>query len=834
MAESTEKTVIIRIDLDLDQSTKKSAELNKQIAELNKQQKDLTKANKEGSIEFQRNKEILASLGTELRQNNKLIQDVTKSRQAESGSNEQLRASLSVLTAQYNKLSAEERTNTTQGIEMQKQIATITATLKENESAVGDNRRNVGNYGDALKNLKAELKAAKSEMIAIAAASGTDSKEFQAAAHKAGQLKDQLDDVNASTKAMATGSGIGSFRNQLGLVGQSLKDLDFKEAAERAKGLGQIAKGLDFKETIAGAKAFSVSLYETAVAMFALPITWIVAGIAAIVGGFALASKAASDMAQTQIDAFAKIQERHTALYDGQIKLVNALGMDTEKIELRKLRMQRESVDKQIAILSILQKYNNGLNDDQKKQLDDLRKQQQQNIFDIYTIKIQGYKAQSDASKKAMEEDLKLIKDHAAKRAKEEQDALEAARRLNEQRLADNKKYLAIIQDQEIEMIQNAEDRELAKAALDNARRQKEILDSKADNDVKFKAFLSQQETYEQAVSGIKDKFAKERQADFNKQVADQIKSDKGRIDSVQKSEDEMENINAETNAAILDDYINTLKEEEKAQKEFLASMKRLEQESFSATQKGIDGIAQIRANQREAEIIGIEEETKVKIDNLQAQADAGIITQDEFQTKSNRIKIDAAKQESIIKKKQFEESKKIALIQVAIKTAQGVMTAFNAATPYEIAAYVALALATGALEAAVIQSQPTPAFAEGGKVLSGKRIASGDGRNINRSNGDNILATVKTGEVILNERQQKMLGGSKTFSQIGVPGFASGGVVDGGAFVNGLTSSIDEQVAAINQSTNIAKNLPNPIVLVQDINQVQNATAEVVDRANI
>ena len=46
------------------------------------------------------------------------------------------------------------------------------------------------------------------------------------------------------------------------------------------------------------------------------------------------------------------------------------------------------------------------------------------------------------------------------------------------------------------------------------------------------------------------------------------------------------------------------------------------------------------------------------------------------------------------------------------------------------------------------------------------------------RSNGDNVLATVKRGDVVLNQQQQSALGGARTFKQIGVPGFASGGPV--------------------------------------------------------
>lgn len=42
---------------------------------------------------------------------------------------------------------------------------------------------------------------------------------------------------------------------------------------------------------------------------------------------------------------------------------------------------------------------------------------------------------------------------------------------------------------------------------------------------------------------------------------------------------------------------------------------------------------------------------------------------------------------------------------------------------------------------------------------------------------GDNVLAMLKRGEVVLNWRQQAMLGGAPTFRAIQVPGFAEGGI---------------------------------------------------------
>ncbi len=84
--------------------------------------------------------------------------------------------------------------------------------------------------------------------------------------------------------------------------------------------------------------------------------------------------------------------------------------------------------------------------------------------------------------------------------------------------------------------------------------------------------------------------------------------------------------------------------------------------------------------------------------------------------------------------------------------------------------------------------------FADGGVVpyyISGSRITNRS--NIpTQSNGDNILATVRSGEVVLNEQQQQALGGADTFRRIGVPGFASGGIVDGGYYQRRLIDELD------------------------------------------
>ncbi len=117
---------------------------------------------------------------------------------------------------------------------------------------------------------------------------------------------------------------------------------------------------------------------------------------------------------------------------------------------------------------------------------------------------------------------------------------------------------------------------------------------------------------------------------------------------------------------------------------------------------------------------------------------------------------------------------------------------------------------------------------------MSGKRIGFGDGRKISRPNGDNILATVKAGEVVLNESQQAMLGGGSTFRKIGVPGFASGGFVDGGTFSQSVSNPIEQQISATKIAQDVARAMPTPIVVVQDIIDAADKVVTVSNRADI
>ena len=221
-------------------------------------------------------------------------------------------------------------------------------------------------------------------------------------------------------------------------------------------------------------------------------------------------------------------------------------------------------------------------------------------------------------------------------------------------------------------------------------------------------------------------------------------------------------------------------KEQENLDSEFEKRQKRIEiagQAAMALTD--LFSTIQSAKFKKDAEILNEEiRTTEEKIASLEAKAEKA------SGSKKKRLLKEAADEKVLLeaKNKQAEElqlkaaksEKKIAILQSIIQGALAVQRALS--FPPGPPATVPSAIATGVLSAiqtATIIAQP---LAEGG-VVTGERVTRK--QNIpTRSNGDNVLAYVKRGEVVLNQRQQSLLGGSPTFRRIGIKGFADGGIV--------------------------------------------------------
>lgn len=106
----------------------------------------------------------------------------------------------------------------------------------------------------------------------------------------------------------------------------------------------------------------------------------------------------------------------------------------------------------------------------------------------------------------------------------------------------------------------------------------------------------------------------------------------------------------------------------------------------------------------------------------------------------------------------------------------------------------------------------PALQFASGGKVPFGFELP------YSTPQGDNTLALVKPGEVVLNKSQQFALGGDSTFANIGVKGFASGGLIESQNTIANIQNSVE-----FSQIARAISKMPAPVVSVVDITKQAN-----------
>lgn len=207
------------------------------------------------------------------------------------------------------------------------------------------------------------------------------------------------------------------------------------------------------------------------------------------------------------------------------------------------------------------------------------------------------------------------------------------------------------------------------------------------------------------------------------------------------------------------------------------------------AVQTSFDLISKIQAAAAAAENKAFADSIAQRQKNIDAiNADLENATGVRKQFLERQLQVEKAAQEKLKQqaekaaREQAEAQRAIQIVQAIVNGALAVTNALGSAPP---PANFILAGAVGAAAAVEVGIIARQKFSEGGKVLANGKITQGANIPI-QPNGDNILAqtddgqmiTIKTNEVILNEEQQRLLGGDSTFASIGVSGFANGGRV--------------------------------------------------------
>jgi len=191
---------------------------------------------------------------------------------------------------------------------------------------------------------------------------------------------------------------------------------------------------------------------------------------------------------------------------------------------------------------------------------------------------------------------------------------------------------------------------------------------------------------------------------------------------------------------------------------------------------------------------------------DLQGQKDAELTLVGDNKEAQDAINKKYAVKEAELKKKQFEDSKKKALIDAAIATALAIIKGLASGLPMPGILMAALAGVLGGVQIAAIAKQnytPSPSYAKGGIIgglphsQGGTKFVGSDGSRFEAERGESMFILKKdaTAEIAALSQLNESHGGRSFFDRSSKH-LANGGEID--------TSSIDKSVDAAIQRTPI------------------------------
>ncbi len=350
----------------------------------------------------------------------------------------------------------------------------------------------------SIKSVVGLKKAYKEAMNDMAA--GT-----KGAAARAADLKDRLEDLKDETTSLK-GSGIEKLTSSMNMLREGFVNADPGKLGIAMKGLGVAMKAIPIFLIIEGIKYLidNFDKLKNSSGLLGKVFTFIGDVIGALIQAFkdltdwlGITNNAVEENAQKTIDAAKKTGEATTARFDEEIALAKAAGENTYKLEISKQKAVLETVMVQLNALKSVYAITGELTTDQQKQLDELIKTASAATLAIKLNQATHEKELKEISKKA-NEDAVVSRKEKAKKLKENDDI---AAKGNADMLA--------------EMLKNEEDAD--KMAAENAwnAMQNEIAMVEKGNAEIIAADKSKEETiaYSRAYFAAEDKAAREKQA---------------------------------------------------------------------------------------------------------------------------------------------------------------------------------------------------------------------------------------------------------------------------------------------------------------------------------
>jgi TP901 family phage tail tape measure protein len=443
-----------------------------------------------------------------------------------------------------------------------------------------------------------------------------------------------------------------------------------------------------------------------------------------------------ADKTENRLFAENKLIDELNRAYQFNISQRQKLG----KEKVTDLQNETLGLDVRKAAQHILDSENSGLNKrDHNLRAVGLRLRELQKADQDYNVEVgRGIKLQKEADE--LKKRLGIQAPKAVEAPKPEtntggtyvptQEELKAAEAASKKQIEDNKKMLDAIADQKVASIIDDEMRERAQAELANARRNTEIQLSTASEDVKSKALESQKEIHEKNIQDIEWKYKEQRAANHQEYLKAKAERDKQAVDdelNLFKEED------AAMDAAFQEGLTKSLDKELEKNKQLANQQKANEELLIKGAQDLQKELADTIFNaqnariQREKDIDLQAAEAKHNSEaaSLQARLTAGKITQKQFDKEKLFSDNRYAAEQLAIKKKAFEDEKRMKIAQIGVNLIMELSNAalmasanplnaatFGAAGITQFATMAGIATVRAGIQVAAVAAQK---FAKGG-----------------------------------------------------------------------------------------------------------------------
>ena len=845
---------LVKIGLDQSIINASIANADKLTAEI----KALTAAQKESGIQDAETTAKIKALTLERNKDLEVLKQANILTNAATKSNAELRAQLSLLTGQYNKLSKEERENTAAGLQMGRTIKSITDELKSNESAIGDNRRNVGNYKDALSGMLGSLggmipalKGVKIGQMGVNTAMAANPvgalvqlfsglvSMFKSNAGVADQLTFAMSAMNkvfSSLIDMVVNSDIGKAIGKLFTDPvQGIKDfgnLIVDNIINRFKAVGVIVRAVLDGDL----KALGDGLLQAGTGVTGMSDK--LKGLGKSLGDAAKegynAAKALDDIvvANARTTAAIKANQIQTEALTKSLK-------DRTKSEQERIAIANKIADTEIASAELARKLAVDILAAEKMKLKgrELAAEDTAKLIELESNVLQAETEKQIANSQRQTRINILLDKEARDAAKESSDtsiadAEKEAERLKQiaddfarSRMADNDRRLLEIEERsavlrkagvaevEIQKWKNEEIEKIDMAAKAEAfTRQVELLNGQEQLDIQAAQLSITNETeLQNAKYQIALDFATKRLALMREQAM---------LDGI-LTEQEIQNLTKVENT--IKGIQQTLANPDAPT---AAESLGLSEQQISDMQLGLDVISGLLQSIQQATQAAAD--NKIAAIDQEAEAEKKAIENSTLSEKEKKEKITAIDKKAAMEKykielAQFKVAKGLQIGLAIANTATAVMAQLSNPTPYAGFVLAALAAVTGGVQIGIISAQKPPsppAFAKGG-YISGAGTGTSDSIDARLSNGESVNNAKTTAMFAPILSAMNKAGGGVDWYR--GEGFSNGGIVKkfaaGGIAVSSSALMRENEQAATLQQTFLQS---QPVLVIEEFQSVQ------------